>query len=412
MSNADAPPWAPVDSRHDYLSDIEIEDGTNVTSMCYDEIECPYVCDLVWHTITCEADGAARRTAVAAAHAITHSLDSGGTPDEAYDAAKEARSKCEDLSFVRWAYCHFVNFDNFGNPSLLKLPSTVVAQANDIPYETTVLGQYRIGLVLPICANDAVRLFNTACHIGASMCLEPSIPHNRTSDFEYSSSVFNHNNADGNCPAHSFLERAPDPNEVRKLKLAQQELSESEQELMSVVSHRAFKERGCVGDRELTWYEVSAYLESARRKEMELRDRIAANNLKKTNPRRKLHSTDLLQDELEKEHASLASVVLLDCRVSELRESVYRLSEAVATQHVIVWSRWSVSTAAHTPPEPPLIGEYAGEGRYVGPCLSFSRIAQICPLATRYNSYPVIFLRTASTIRMLNIAPTCACVLH
>jgi hypothetical protein len=357
MAGADAPPWDPVDSRHDYLSAIEVEDGTNVTSMCDDEIECPYVCDFVWHTITCEGDGAARRTAVAAVHALARSLDCGGTSDEAYEAAKEARSKCEDLSFVRWAYCHFVNCDDSGRASLLKLPTTVVAQANDIPYETTVLGQYRIGFVLPISASDAVRLFNTACHIGTSMCLEPSLRCNLTSDFQFSSSVFNHNNADGNCTAYSFLEKAPDPNEVRKLKLAQKELSECEQELMSVVSHRAFKERGCIGDSELSWVEVSAYLEHARRKEMELRDRISANDAKNKNSRRKVHSTELLQDDLEKQHASLATVILLDCRVSEVRERVYRLSEAVSAQHVIVWSRWSRSTAAHTPPEPPLIGE-------------------------------------------------------
>lgn len=357
MTGADAPPWDPVDSRYDHLSAIEIEDGTNVTSMCDDEIECPYACDFVWHTITCEADGAARRAAVAATHALARILDCGGSPDEACEAAKEERSKCEDFCFARWAYCHFVNCDDLGRPSLMKLPATVVAQANDIPYETTVLGQYRIGFVLPISASDAVRLFNTACHIGTSVCLEPSIRHNVTSSFEFSSSVFNHSNADGNCAAYSLLESAPDPNEVRKLKLAQKELSECEQELMSVVSHRAFKERGCIGDSELSWDEVNTYLESARRKETELRDRIFAIDSKKTNSRRKVHSTQILQDDLEKQHASLAAVILLDCRVSELRERVYRLSEAVATQHVIVWSRWSSSTAAHTPPEPPLIGE-------------------------------------------------------
>ena len=66
-------------------------------------------------------------------------------------------------------------------------------------------------------------------------------------------------------------------------------------------------------------------------------------------------SVDHLQDELSKEHAGLLPVILLDSRVSDLRESVNMLSESASKQHVIVWSRWSKCASAHTSPEPPLV---------------------------------------------------------
>jgi hypothetical protein len=359
MQNAAVPPWDPVDSRRELLSEMEIEEGTNSTSLCDDQIECPYPSDVVWHTITCEANGAARRTAAAAARALANALDEGRSPDEAHAEVRKARSACEDLNFVRWAYCHFANIGD----AFFKLPATIVAQANDIPFETTVLGQYRIGTVLPISASDAVRLFNTPCYVGTSLCIEPLAPSKAsTTDgrFAISTSVFNPNNAVDSSSCYVFLEDGPDPNELRKLKLAQAELSKLERELMEVVSHRAFKERGCSGDMELSWGEVDAYVCETRVKEEALRARLLAvsSHTKNVDARRKKHASEHLHNELEKEHSSLAVVVLLNSKVCDLRENVYELSESIiANKRVIAWSRWSQSTAAHTPPELPLIGK-------------------------------------------------------
>ena len=357
MTNAAAPAWSPVDSRGVFLSEMEIEAGTNITSLSDDQIECPYPDDLVWHTVTCEADGAARRTAAASARALANALDEGRSPDEAHTAVRMVRAVCEDLAFARWAYCHFANIGD----AFFKLPATIVAQANDIPYETTVFGQYRIGTVLPISASDAIRLFNVPCHIGTSMCIEPSASSKAPSTlgrFAYSTSVFNPKNAVDSSSYHVFLEDGPDPNEVRNLKLAQAELIELERELMDVVSQRAFKERGCTGDKELSWGEVDAYVAETRIKEDALRVRLSIDSqAKNVDVRRKKAYSEHLHDELAREHSSLAVVLLLNSKVCDLRESVYKLSERVARKQLIAWSRWSPNTAAHTPPEPPLIGK-------------------------------------------------------
>ncbi len=100
------------------------------------------------------------------------------------------------------------------------------------------------------------------------------------------------------------------------------------------------------------------YVAAVRGKEEQLRARLSAiSGSKQLDSWKKASSSQHLHDELTKEHAALASVVLLDSKVSELRKSVYDRSEIAAKQYVIVWSRWSENTAAHTPPEPPLIGK-------------------------------------------------------
>ena len=378
MATAAAPEWYPVDSREDVLSAMEIEEGINVTSMTDDEIECPVVCDTVWHTLTSEPDGAAKITAAAAARALAETLNAGKTEEEAIIAVEAAKSLNKDLLFARWASCCFANGD-FAAALPYKLPVSFVAQAADIPYETTVNGQYRVGCILPLTASDAVRIFNTLCHIGPSVCIQPSKQHASLSaassgDLSFSSAVLNPNvclGADGSSSSCVFLECGPDPNEVRNLKLLQAELSQFERELMEVVSHRAFKERGGIGDKELSWAEIGVHLVALRIKEEELRARIAANKLaikkEKGGGVMAMHdrlqlrrgtvvtSVDHLQDELSKEHAGLLPVILLDSRVSELRESVNMLSESASKQHVIVWSRWSKCASAHTSPEPPLV---------------------------------------------------------
>jgi hypothetical protein len=338
---------------------MEIEEGVNVASMIDDEVDCPMLVDAAWHTLTCETDGSARKTAAAAARALADSLDKGETPDEALAAAHAARSACDDLKFVRWAYCHFTNGGDASAAVPYKLPATIVAQASDIPYETSVLGQYRIGTVLPISADAAVRLFNSACHTGASVCLEPLNASSSNPAPAFATSVYSLQQCDGSSTQTVFLESGPDPNEVRKLKLVQAELLSCERELMEVVSHRAYKERGCSGDKELAWGDVRAYLDDLRRKENELRLRIEANSpgSNKVHLRRRGESSSQLHDELVKEHHAIVPVVLLDSKVCELRERLYRLSESASVHRVIAWSRWSASTAAHTPPEPPLIGE-------------------------------------------------------
>jgi hypothetical protein len=358
MLSMAAPPWAPLDTRADVLSAIEIEEGVNVTSMIDDEIGCPSSCDLVWHTLTCESGGAASLAAQAAALALSQVLDKGGTPDDAHAAFKAAHAACEDLKIARWAECYFVNYNEHGTAEPYKLPLSVVSQANDIPYETTVRGQYRIGAVLPISAEDAIRVFNTPCHVGPALCLEPCSRAKHSAALHYSSTVLNATSASGGSAQRVFLERGPDPNELRKLKLLQAELSALEIELMDVVSLRAYKERGCTGDRELSWDSINEYLATVRRKEEELRARIAANvsESKPHNRRKAGHVNSHLQDELAKEHASLESLVLFDFKVCNVRDRVHRLSEKVSQQHVIVWSRWSQSACAHTPPEPPFIG--------------------------------------------------------
>ncbi len=58
---------------------MEIDDGINVTSIIDDDVDCPVVCDAVWHTLTCEPDGAAIRTASAAARALADTLHAGGS---------------------------------------------------------------------------------------------------------------------------------------------------------------------------------------------------------------------------------------------------------------------------------------------------------------------------------------------
>jgi hypothetical protein len=119
-----------------------------------------------------------------------------------------------------------------------------------------------------------------------------------------------------------------------------------------------YRERGCTGDRELSWSEVDSYVAAARGKEEQLRARLSAiSGSKQLDSWKKASSSQHLQDELTKEHASLAAVVLLDSKVSELRKTVHDRSEMAAKQYVIVWSRWSENTSAHTPPEPPLIGK-------------------------------------------------------
>lgn len=384
MSHEEAPPWSPVDTREDSLSAIEIEEGVNVTSMINDEIECPFVCDTVWHTRTCEKDGAALTTAHAAAQALSNALTKGHSAEDAFAEFKAVQSSCDDLKFSRWASCYFMNTCD-GARVPYKLPMNFVSQANDIPHETTVLGQYRVGAVLPISASEAVRIFNLVCHVGPSMCLEPCVPIKPCIGLTFSNSVLNPMNADGGCAHRAFLEFGPDPNKVRMLKLLQTELSELEIELMDVVSLRAFKERGSTGDRELSWDSVNAYMSVARHKESELRARIAKNASEskfrhcKTPEKFCGHSQaeDLssidslvgdiqqrvnshlynLQDELVKEFASIQRIILLDDKVNEVRQKVYRMSEVASQQHVIIWSRWSQNACAHTPPEPPFVGK-------------------------------------------------------
>ena len=75
MKDADVPPWCPIDTREDVLSAMEIEEGVNVTSMIDDQIECPLAVDAVWHTLTCETDGCASRTAAAATRAFAGTLN-------------------------------------------------------------------------------------------------------------------------------------------------------------------------------------------------------------------------------------------------------------------------------------------------------------------------------------------------
>jgi hypothetical protein len=390
MSNAAAPPWCPLDTREDHLSAMEMEEGVNVASMNDDEIECPLLVDALWHTLTCEPDGCASKTAAAAARALAHSLDKGGTADEAHAAAHAIRSSCDDLKFVRWAYCHFANGGDAAAAVPFKLPATIVGQATDIPYETSVLGQYRIGTALPIPADAAVRLFNCTCHTGASLCLQPVNTGACSPALAFSTSVLSLQQCDGNSAQTVFLESGPDPVEVRKLKLVQAELSTCERELMEVVSHRAYKERGCSGDKELAWDGVNAYLDDLRRKENELRLRIEANSpgSNKTHSRRKGVSSNQVHDELVKEHHAIVPVVLLDSKVCDLRERLYRLSESAGVHRVIAWSRWSPSAAAHTPPEPPLIGERpraavrSGAAAAARDCLTLPAL-QICRSATQ-----------------------------
>jgi hypothetical protein len=375
MSTAVVPDWHPCDLRSDFLSDQEIQEGVNITSLLDDETENPCNQDFAWLLRTSEADSASAKSEAAAIRALASALDSGACAEDAHAAAAAARSQNQDLRFVRWAYCQFpIKAHRPLEAGGFKLPETIISQLKDIPHETTVYAQYRLGVSLAISAKDAVRLFNTLCHIGPSLCLEPCVASDGSNCVEYSISVLKHEVVDEFSYRTLFLERAPDPHELRKMKIAQNEISALERQLMKLVSERAYAQRNFTGDPELSWGEVQNILVSIRSEEQHLRARVAeleGNHTQKKNSKQHLNSlleardpqrefllqSCCLHDQLIEQHAELAPIVLLDTRLSDLRCQLERFSERASVQHVTLWSRWSPKIAAHTPAEPPLIGE-------------------------------------------------------